>query len=164
MGYSFCVKKVKEECVKGIRPLPKGLIRGSDRSKNTLAIAAENLRRLPFHEAVALSCMPFQEVASFEQGVIISNPPYRIRQGDKEEVKVLYKEKGDFLKKKCNGTSAYLYLGDPVLRKNIGLKPSQKIPLVNGALMGELLRIDSYRITFRKPLDEKGNKEEKRKG
>ena len=142
-------KRVREKCDRNIRTMPRGLLRGSDVSRRAVAVTAKNMRRLPSHEAVELSCRPFQKVPSFEQGIIISNPPYGIRQGDKEEVKVLYKELGDFLKKRCNGTSAYLYLGDTSLRKHIGLKPSQKIPLVNGALAGELLRIDSYRISFR---------------
>lgn len=156
-------ERVREECNKNIRTMPRDLLRGSDKSRKAIEVTMENMRRLPSHEAVELSCMPFQKVSSYEQGIIVSNPPYGIRQGDKEEVKVLYKELGDFLKKKCCGTSAYLYIGDTSLRKYIGLKPSQKIPLVNGALMGELLRIDSYRITFRKPLEKKEIKK-KREG
>lgn len=157
-------KRVREECIKNIRTMPRGLLRGSDKSRRAIAATTENMRCLPSHEAVELSCMPFQKVSSYEQGIIVSNPPYGIRQGDKEEVKVLYKELGDFLKKKCCGTSAYLYIGDTSLRKYIGLKPSQKIPLVNGALMGELLRIDSYRIVFRKQLEKKEIEKKREKG
>jgi putative N6-adenine-specific DNA methylase len=64
--------------------------------------------------------------------------------GKTEEIKKLYKEFGDFLKTNCTGTSAFIYTGDPSLRKSIGLRTSQRIPLVNGKLNGVLLKIESY--------------------
>ncbi len=146
-------EKIRAECSTQIRPLPRGIIRGSDKSDKALALARDNLHRLPFNEAIELSCMPFQKAPSFEQGIIISNPPHGIRLGDKQEVAVLYGELGDFLKKMCCGTSAYIYIGDPSLCKKIGLKPSRRTPLVNGSIEGELLRIDSYKIPFRKPRE-----------
>jgi putative N6-adenine-specific DNA methylase len=102
------------------------------------------LSRLPFGDNVSLSCQPFQHVKQFENGTLITNPPYGIRLGEIEEVRTLYKELGDFLKTKCKGTSAFIYTGDPELRKSIGLKTSKRIPLVNGKLEGVLFQIDSY--------------------
>jgi len=137
-------EEVKEDCDKKIRPLPKGIIIGSDKSQRIIEVAKSNLSRLPFGDAVELSCHPFQHVKKFENGTLITNPPYGIRLGEIEEVKALYKELGDFLKTKCNGTSAFIYTGNPELRKSIGLKTSKRIPLVNGKLEGVLLQIDSY--------------------
>lgn len=143
-------EKIKEECDKQIRPLPKGIINGSDKSQKVLSVAKENLSRLPFSDAVDLSCKPFQQVKEFADGVLITNPPYGIRLGEIEEVKQLYTELGDFLKQKCNGTSAFIYTGDPNLRKYIGLKTTRRIPLVNGKLEGVLLQIDSYKGSKKK--------------
>ena len=75
---------------------------------------------------------------------MITNPPYGIRLGEIEEVRALYKELGDFIKTKCHGTSAFIYTGNPELRKSIGLRTSKRIPLVNGKLEGVLFQIDSY--------------------
>ena len=61
-----------------------------------------------------------------------------------EEAKKLYTELGDFIKQKCKGTTAFIYQGNPVLRKSIGLKTSKRVPLVNGKLEGVLVQIDSY--------------------
>ena len=52
------------------------------------------------------------------------------------------KERG--IKQKCTGTSAFIYTGEPTLRKHIGLKTTKRIPLANGKLEGVLLQIDSY--------------------
>jgi len=137
-------ERIKEEYELKIRPLPKGLISGSDKSQIAVEVAKENLSRLPFYENIDLSVKPFQHINQFENGVLITNPPYGIRLGIRSEVEVLYKELGDFLKTNCKGTSAFIYTGDPELRKFIGLKTSKRTPLVNGKLEGVLLQIDSY--------------------
>lgn len=136
--------KIKNEADSNIRPLPKGLIYGSDKSQITLKVAQENLSRLPFSENIELAGQPFQHIKQFENGVLITNPPYGIRLGLREDVEVLYKDLGDFIKTKCKGTTAFIYTGEPTLRKHIGLKTSKRIPLVNGKLEGVLLQIDSY--------------------
>lgn len=136
--------KIKNENDKNIRTLPEGLIFGSDMSETVLGSARENLSRLPSADNISLSCQKFQHAEQFENGTLITNPPYGIRLGKIEDVKMLYKELGDFLKQKCKGTSAFIYTGDPSLRKSIGLKTTRRIPLVNGKLKGVLLQIDSY--------------------
>lgn len=137
-------QKFKNKEDEKTRPLPKGLISGSDKSQLTVNIAKENLSRLPYADNINLSAHPFQHIKQFESGILITNPPYGIRLGKKDEVENLYKELGDFLKTKCKGTSAFIYTGEPSLRKHIGLKTSSRIPLVNGKLEGVLLQIDSY--------------------
>jgi putative N6-adenine-specific DNA methylase len=135
---------VKAECDAKIRPLPKDLISGSDKSQKMITVARDNLSRLPFSGAVELTCRPFQQVKQFENGILMANPPYGIRLGEYEEAQQIYTELGDFLKQKCRGTTAYIYTGDPNLRKSIGLKTSRRIPLVNGKLEGVLVKIESY--------------------
>ena len=143
-------ERIKSECDLYIRPLQKGIISGSDKSQRILEVAKNNLSRLPYSDAVELKCHPFQHVKEFKDGTIIVNPPYGIRLGEIEEVRVLYKELGDFIKTNCTGTSAFIYTGDPSLRKSIGLKTSKRVPLVNGKLEGVLFQIDSYEGTKKK--------------
>lgn len=137
-------EKIKSETDKLIRPLPNGIISGSDKSDIAIRVAKENLSRIPNSENVKLSIHPFEHINKFENGVLIINPPYGIRLGKRDEVENLYKDLGDFIKTKCKGTTAFIYTGEPTLRKYIGLKTSKRIPLVNGKLEGVLLQIDSY--------------------
>ena len=137
-------EKIKSETDKLIRPLPNGIISGSDKSDIAIRVAKENLSRIPNSENVKLSIHPFEHINKFENGVLIINPPYGIRLGKHDEVENLYKDLGDFIKTKCKGTTAFIYTGEPTLRKYIGLKTSKRIPLVNGKLEGVLLQIDSY--------------------
>jgi putative N6-adenine-specific DNA methylase len=136
--------KMKGEIDNMIRPLPKNIIRGSDKSQKAIEVAKENLSHLPYSDSVDLTCKPFLQVKKFEDGTIIANPPYGMRLGELEEVQALYKEFGDFLKTNCTGTSAFIYTGNPELRKSIGLKTTRRIHLDNGKLEGVLLQIDSY--------------------
>ena len=147
-------EKIKSELDSSIRPLPKNIIKGSDKSPNAIEVARNNLSRLPFSDSVELSCKPFQKVKSFENGTLIVNPPYGMRLGKFEEVQTLYKELGDYLKTNCNGTTAFIYTGEPSLRKSIGLKTSRRIHLDNGKLEGVLLQIDSYKGSKKKKWEE----------
>lgn len=142
-------EKVRKEGRTGIRALPKGLIRGSDKSGKAIAAARENLAALPYGENVALTVRQFQESENFENGTIITNPPYGVRLGDRKSVMQLYRQLGDYIKKQCLGTTAFILVGDKTMTKSIGLKPSRKVPLKNGDLESELVRIESFRIPFR---------------
>ena len=137
-------ESVKSELDEFIRPLPKGLIRGSDISQRVMTVARQNLSRLPYGDAVELAGIPFQHVKKFENGTLVANPPYGIRLGSTEDAIRLYTEMGDFIKQRCTGSTAYIYTGDPALRKAVGLRTSRRVPLVNGKLEGVLLRFDSY--------------------
>lgn len=146
--------KIKEEYDGIIRPLPKNIIYGSDKSGEAIEVAKNNLSHLPYSDSISLSRKKFQEVEKFENGTLITNPPYGIRLGEIEKVKELYKELGDFLKTNCTGTSAFIYTGNPELRKSIGLKTTRRIPLDNGKLEGVLLQIDSYKGSKKKKWEE----------
>jgi putative N6-adenine-specific DNA methylase len=147
--------KVKEECDSKIRLLQKNIIFGSDKSQKAIDVAKNNLSHLPYFQNVEISCKPFQLVKNFENGTLITNPPYGMRLGELEEVQTLYKELGDFLKTNCIGTSAFIYTGNSELRKSIGLKTTKRIPLDNGKLDGVLLQIDSYKGSRKKKYQQK---------
>ena len=76
-------------------------------------------------------------------GVIVANPPYGIRLDDKARVAAMYPKLGDALKARFTGWSAWLFSGDTVLPKKIGLKAERRIPLWNGAIE---CRLYAYRI------------------
>jgi len=136
--------KLKEGYDKEIRPLKKGVLYGNDKSFKAIDVAKENLSRLPYGNLVNLECKPFQKIESFENGILVTNPPYGIRLGEKREIEQLFTELGDFIKQKCNGTSSFIYTANPELRKSIGLKTTRRIPLENGKFEGVLMQIDSY--------------------
>jgi putative N6-adenine-specific DNA methylase len=138
-------KDVKRDLDSRIREVPPDLIAGSDVSQEAVESARLNLRALPGGERVSVRVADFRRLTGFESGVLVANPPYGIRLGDPEEVRELYRELGDFLKQRCKGSSAFIYVGDRDLLRAIGLRPSAKKALVTGNLDGRCCRFDIFR-------------------
>lgn len=136
--------RVKEDAAKRIRPLPEGLLAGSDRSPGAVKAARKNLQTLPFGDKVALSVSDFQDLPPLQDMTVLSNPPHGIRLDFKNDLSIFYKSLGDFFKQKCKGSSIFLYLGRKELIPLIGLKPSWKRALPSGGLDGRFVKFEIY--------------------
>ena len=139
-----CWAAVQQEADARMRPLPTGLIAGSDASAEAVATARANLRALPHGQHVAVTQKDYQAIERLEAATLITNPPYGKRLGRQETIGAFYKNLGDFLKQRCTGSTAYLYVGDRTLLKKIGLRSSWKKPLFNGPLDGRLAKYELY--------------------
>ncbi|MCC6472995.1 MAG: class I SAM-dependent RNA methyltransferase, partial [Burkholderiales bacterium] len=72
-------------------------------------------------------------------GVIVMNPPYGVRLGEREALATLYAGIGDWLKRHFAGWRCYLFSGDPQLPRSIRLRATRRTPLYNGAIECRLL-------------------------
>jgi putative N6-adenine-specific DNA methylase len=110
-------------------------IHGSDRYGDALKLARANLAALDIERCVTLKQADVLEMpAPASSGTIVTNPPYGVRLQDHEALASLYPKLGDALKKKFAGWTAYILTADLRLAKLIGLSPSRRTPLFNGAL------------------------------
>jgi putative N6-adenine-specific DNA methylase len=75
-------------------------------------------------------------------GLLVANPPYGVRLDDEAGLAAFYPKLGDALKQHFAGWTACLLTGDARLPKLIGLKPSKRTPLYNGAIECRLLRFE----------------------
>lgn len=137
-------QRVKEEEDDKIRSLPSGLISGSDQANRAVKAARRNLRVVKFGSKIALQTRRYQEIAEINNAVIICNPPYGIRLNKKSDMGSFMEEFGNFLKRRCTGSTAYIYLGKRELIKKVGLKPSWKKPIMTGGLDGVLAKYELY--------------------
>lgn len=137
-------QQVKSEADTQIQPFPAGLISGSDISSEACAVAGDNLSRLPQGREVAIKAMPFQDIDVLSNTTIVCNPPYGIRLQNTREAAALVEEFGNFLKRRCTGSTAYIYLGRRELLKSVGLRPAWKKPLKAGSLDGVLAKYELY--------------------
>ncbi|MDH3393313.1 MAG: THUMP domain-containing protein [Desulfobulbaceae bacterium] len=137
-------QQTRKQGDKAIKKLAPKLISGSDISKQAVQGAATNLAMLPGGNAVHLATRRMQSIEQITDSVIVINPPYGIRLEKGRDMGAFIKEIGDFLKQRCTGSSAFIYLGDRTLAKSVGLKPAWKKPLKNGGLDGVLLKYDLY--------------------
>ena len=119
------------------RPAPNSSpeIYGSDLYGDALKRARVNLAAAGFADGASLKQANMLEIsAPAAQGVLVANPPYGVRLGEQDELASLYPQMGDVLKKKFAGWRASLFTADLRLPKLIGLSPSKRTPLYNGAL------------------------------
>ncbi len=111
-----------------------GKIFGSDISIRNCAIAKANIKNAGLSKKIEIQTKDFMElVPPFESGLIVTNPPYGERLKPKSLID-LYSSFGDTLKQKFSGYTAWLISSSDEGLKSIGLKPSRKIELYNGAL------------------------------
>lgn len=121
-----------------------GVVSGGDIAREAVRAAKHNLAALPGGESVAIRRRPFAEHPGVQGGVVVCNPPYGVRLGGQEDAEGLMKAFGDWLKQRCTGSRAYLYVGDRALLKHLGLKVAFRKPLQSGGLDGRLVRVDCY--------------------
>ncbi len=68
------------------------------------------------------------------QGVLVCNPPYGARIGERAELEALYADLGQTLKERCGGWSLWLLSGNPELTGALRMKASRRIPISNGGI------------------------------
>ncbi len=122
-----------------------GPIIGHDISTKAIDVARANSNRADVADMMNFSVADIRVFTPPPgPGVILFNPPYGQRLGEEEELKALYKDIGDTLKKRCKGYTAYLFTGNLELAKYVGLKATRRIVLFNGPIECRLLKYDLY--------------------
>ncbi len=124
---------IRNEC-NNLISFRKIKISGSDISRDALNKAIANIRAAGMTEVISVEKCDFRDLrAQDDEGYIIINPPYgqRIREAD---IADLYKMIGSVLKHNFAGHTASLITSDMEALKHVGLKPSFRKILYNGAL------------------------------
>jgi putative N6-adenine-specific DNA methylase len=124
--------------------LPENMIFGSDIDSEAVTATRTNLNNIPQGRNVRIEKADFRDLSGTDSSTMICNPPYGVRISDTKSLEGLYKSLGDFLKQKCQGSTAWIYCGNRELIGKLGLKPSAKIPLMNGNIDGRLVKIEVY--------------------
>lgn len=119
-------------------------ITGCDHSPKAVRSATENLMGAGFHNIINVETTDFtQFMPPAGKGTLMVNPPYgeRLKLHD---LLALYKTIGDVLKKRYAGYSAWILSSSDEGMKQIGLRPSRKIKLLNSSLECKFMRYDLY--------------------
>ena len=75
-------------------------------------------------------------------GMVVTNPPFGERLGERQELEELYRALGRRLREKAPGWTLWLLSGHPGLTGALRLKASQRIPVSHGGLDCRWLRYD----------------------
>jgi putative N6-adenine-specific DNA methylase len=94
-------------------------------------------------------------------GIVMLNPEYGERTGKVQELGIVYRGIGDYLKQKCGGYAGYLFTGNLDLAKKVGLRAQRRIPFFNGGIECRLFEYELYEGSRknRKPNSVSGGEE-----
>ncbi len=67
-------------------------------------------------------------------GILVCNPPYGERIGERDGLEPLYADLGRMVKERCSGWSLWLLSGNPELTGALKMKASRRIPISNGGI------------------------------
>lgn len=118
---------------------------GADISEIATRISLENIENAALKRKIDLITKPIEDFIPprDEIGTIITNPPYGERL-KKNEINDFYKSLGDKFKKSFKGYNIWMLSSNFEAIKNIGLHPSKKMTLFNGALECKFLNYEIY--------------------
>lgn len=118
---------------------------GSDISPKAISIAEKNIKNAGLQKYIDLQVKPFQQYteAPASEGLLMTNPPYgeRIKE---EDLETLYSMIGERLKHVFTGYDAYVLSYRKECFDHVGLKPSRRFFLFNGALECEMREYEIF--------------------
>ncbi|MET0331254.1 MAG: bifunctional 23S rRNA (guanine(2069)-N(7))-methyltransferase RlmK/23S rRNA (guanine(2445)-N(2))-methyltransferase RlmL [Dyella sp.] len=128
----------------GLRSL-RSCFFGSDADARIVQTAKRNAQEagvagfftLDKHDAAHVAPPP-----GYSTGLVITNPPYGERLGEREQMPLLYRALGEALRARFTGWRAAVLAGDAELGKAMRLHAEKRYTLYNGALETVLLLLD----------------------
>ena len=114
---------------------PLAPIIGNEADPGVLAQARSNAATAGVAEAVDLRSGDFRNFQPpVGPGVLVCNPPYGERCGDRNALEELYADLGRMVKERCGGWQLWLLSGNPELTAALRMKASRRIPISNGGI------------------------------
>ena len=136
-----------EDLAKYDQPLD---ITGSDIDHRLVKIAEENANEAGFGDLISFKQMQVKDFTTRkEYGVIVGNPPYGERLGEKEEVQKMYREMGQAFAD-LDTWSIYMLTSEEHFETLYGKRATKKRKLFNG-----FIRTDYYQYWGKRPPREK---------
>lgn len=136
-------QSLKREAEARIQPFNHGLW-GYDIDFRAIGVCRQNLLGAHLEGKVNVERRNFERLdPPAPGGLLIMNPPYdeRLQLND---IGALYKAIGDTLKQRFSGYRAWIISANKEALKHIGLRPSKKFTLFNGALECRYLGFELY--------------------
>lgn len=135
----YKVKKRTED----LKPVA-GEIICSDRSAEAVRIARSNINNAGLKNIIRIELSDFfKSDSDGKKYTIIMNPPYGERLPE-DDIADFYSKIGERLKHGYSGSEVWIISSSGTGLKSVGLKPSKKYALYNGALESKLVKYDLF--------------------
>lgn len=122
-------------------------IRGYDADPAVVRSAQQNIARMGLEKTIRVSVKSLSELKKpshlpMPLGLLVCNPPYGERLGEKDSLVYLYRQLGELMATEFSGWQAALLTSDLDLGKATGLRSHKRYALWNGAIPAHLLLFD----------------------
>ena len=145
-------QQLRDEARAGEAPHRPLTIFGSDVNPREVERAKAVAVRAGLAEVVTFTRGDMTEIARpAASGVMVANPPYGVRLGEREMLDALYPRLGAALKSRFSGWRCYFFTGDLQLPRLVRLKESKRTPLFNGTIECRLFEFKMVAGSNRKP-------------
>jgi putative N6-adenine-specific DNA methylase len=146
VGYD---KKVYDAALRAVRKqvidVPGLQVVASDISRDAVDIARKNASFAGVDQLITFQQCDFEEThVPPPPGVVYFNPEYGERLGEQQQLEETYARIGDFMKKRCQGYTGYIFTGNLELAKKIGLRASRRIEFYSARLDCRLMEYELY--------------------
>ena len=134
------LEDIKKEATQNETKFNK-ILKGFDISASAISAARNHIHNMKLNNIVKIDGQDFFKSNGHSNSMLLMNPPYGKRIELKQDY---YKELGNTLKQKYTNTCAWIISSEFEELKKIGLRPSKRIKLFNGALECKLLKFELY--------------------
>lgn len=126
----------------------KGSVLGSDLRPEALAIASRNIARAGLARFISVRADDAGRVLppDARAGLLVTNPPYGERLGQKTELLSLYRALGEHWRKHFGGWRIGVFTSQEDLAREMGLSPDKVYRLANGPLDAQLALYDIHAL------------------
>ena len=124
-------------------------IRGYDADGRAVAASRANAEAAGLDNFIRVIHKPLSDFTrpthkEFSRGLVITNPPYGERLGERQALLPIYGQLGDILKQQFGGWQAAVFSGNAELSSAIGLRSHKRYQFYNGTIASELLLFDIF--------------------
>jgi putative N6-adenine-specific DNA methylase len=118
---------------------------GYDHDAQMIRFAKANAKRAGVEDLIRFEVRDIVDVpCPAAAGLIVTNPPYARRMGERNSVERTWKILGQILHSKFKGWEAWVLCGDEALTPRLHLKATRKAPVFNGDLECRFLRYEIH--------------------
>jgi putative N6-adenine-specific DNA methylase len=123
-----------------------GKIIATDLDPEAVEAAKKNARAAGVEHHIQFEVCDFRDTYIPDGGgVIMMNPEYGERLGNRTKLEKIYSAIGDFFKDKCQGYRGLIFTGNLELAKFIGLKSSKRLIFYNAKIECRLLEYEIFK-------------------
>ena len=110
-------------------------ILASDRDAGAIKMAHANAERAGVEDLIEFKCQAVSSITPpAGPGWVVTNPPYGVRVSEGKDLRNLYAQFGNVLRRQCPGWKVALLCNDPVLLGQMQMELDTSLGFINGGI------------------------------